>query len=229
MFQTWGDVLTASFQDVWLGVARFLPNLVVALIIVILGWLIGSVIGKAIWQIFRSIRVDEALKKTGAEDLMRRGGMNLNSGAFVGGLVKWFIIVVFFIAAFEVLGLSQVNAFLSQAVLGYLPQVIVAVLVLLVAGVLGDVVQRIVSSSARAAEVRSANMLGTLARWSIWIFGLLVALSQLGIGVQIIQTLFMGVVVAIALAFGLSFGLGGQEAAARWLDRARSEMSHRQQ
>lgn len=227
LVQTWGDVLTTSFQDVWMGVARFLPNLVVAIIIVILGWLIGSVIGKAIWQIFRSIRVDEALRKTGAEDLMRRGGMALNSGGFIGGLIKWFIIVVFFIAAFEVLGLSQVNAFLSQVVLGYLPQVIVAVLVLLVAGVVGDVVQKIVNTSARAAEIRSAHTLGTLSRWAIWIFGLLVALSQLGIGVQIIQTLFMGVVVALSLAFGLSFGLGGQEAASQWISKARDEMQGR--
>ncbi len=227
LVQTWGDVLTTSFQDVWMGVARFLPNLVVAIIIVILGWLIGSVIGKAIWQIFRSIRVDEALRKTGAEDLMRKGGMTLNSGGFIGGLIKWFIIVVFFIAAFEVLGLSQVNAFLSQVVLGYLPQVIVAVLVLLVAGVVGDVVQKIVNTSARAAEIRSAHTLGTLSRWAIWIFGLLVALSQLGIGVQIIQTLFMGVVVALSLAFGLSFGLGGQEAASQWISKARDEMQGR--
>jgi len=225
LVQTWGDVLTTSFQDVWLGVARFLPNLVVAIVIVILGWLIGAVIGKAVWQIFRSIRVDEALRKTGAEDLMRRGGMNLDSGAFVGGLVKWFIIVVFIVAAFEVLGLQQVNAFLSQVVLGYLPQVIVAVLVLLVAGVVGDVVQRIVNASARAAEIRSAHMLGALSRWAIWVFGFLVALSQLGIGVQIIQTLFMGVVVALSLAFGLAFGLGGQEAAANWIDKTRGEMS----
>lgn len=227
LVQTWGDVLTSSFQDVWVGVARFLPNLVVALIIVILGWLIGAVIGKAIWQIFRSIRVDEALRKTGFENLLRRSGTNLDSGAFVGGLVKWFIIVVFFIGAFEVLGLRQVNAFLSQVVLGYLPQVIVAVLVLLVAGVVGDVVQRLVNTSAKAAEIRSAHALGTLSRWAIWIFGLLVALSQLGIGVQIIQTLFMGVVVALSLAFGLSFGLGGQQAASEWIDRARSEMRGR--
>ncbi len=224
LVQTWGDVLTASFQNVWVGVARFLPNLVVAIIIVILGWLIGAVIGKAIWQIFRSIRVDEALRKTGFESLLRRGGMDLDSGSFVGGLVKWFIIVVFIVAAFEVLGLNQVNAFLSQVVLGYLPQVIVAVLVLLVAGVVGEVVQRIVNTSARAAEIRSAHTLGILSRWAIWIFGLLVALSQLGVGVQIIQTLFMGVVVALSLAFGLSFGLGGQQAAAEWIDRARTEM-----
>ncbi|MFZ3020201.1 MAG: hypothetical protein WA051_01625 [Minisyncoccia bacterium] len=227
LVQTWGDVLTTSFQDVWIGVARFLPNLLVAIVIVILGWLIGAVIGKAIWQIFRSIRVDEALRKTGFENLLRRSGTNLDSGAFIGGLVKWFIIVVFFIAAFEVLGLHQVNAFLSQVVLGYLPQVIVAMLVLLVAGVVGDAVQRIVNTSAKAAEIRSAHTLGTLSRWAIWIFGLLVALSQLGIGVQIIQTLFMGVVVALSLAFGLSFGLGGQQAASEWIDKARSEMNGR--
>ncbi len=227
MLNTWGDVLTASFQDVWMGIARFVPSFLVAVIIIILGWVLGSVVGKAIGQIFRSIRVDDALRRTGADDLMNKGGINLNSGAFVGGLVKWFVIIVFLVAAFEVLGLSQVNLFLQQTVLGYLPQVIVAVLVLLVAGVLGDVMQKIVATSSRAAGIRSANMLGTITRWAIWIFGLLVALSQLGIGATIINTLFTGVVVALALAFGLSFGLGGQEAASRYIEKVRNEIAHR--
>ena len=207
-----------------MGVAHFLPSLVIAVIIFIIGWLIGSVIGKAISQIFKSIRIDDALRKTGIQELLRRGGLDLDTGAFIGGLVKWFVIVVFLVASFNVLGLQQVNTFLQQVVLAYLPHVIVAVLVLLVAGVVGDAVQKIVAVSARAANIHSAHALGTLSRWSIWIFALLVALSQLGIGANIVNTLFMGVVVALALAIGLSFGLGGQEAAGRYIEKVSSDM-----
>lgn len=222
---TWGDALTASFRDLWMGVVAYVPNLIVAIIIFVLGWIVGMIVGRGVEQLFKSVRVDEALKKTGADEVMHRGGMSLNSGAFVGGLVKWFIILVFLIASFDVLGLAQVNEFLQGVVLSYLPKVIVSVLVLLVAGVLGDTMQRIVTASARAANVRSAGMLGVVTRWVIWIFALLVALSNLGIAAPFFQTLFTGFVIALALGVGLSFGLGGQEAAADIIRKVRSETS----
>ena len=150
--------------------------------------------------------------------------MNLDSGAFIGGLVKWFVIVVFLIAAFEILGLTQVNLFLQEVVLAYLPRVLVAALVLLVSGVVGDVTERIVVAAAKTAEVSSAHFAGSIAKWAIWIFGILVALSQLGIAAQFSQTLFTGVVIALSLAIGLSFGLGGQETAGRFIERLRGEM-----
>lgn len=225
IINTWGSALQASFQNLWIGIVSYLPNIVVAAIIFILGWIVGTIVGRGIQQLFKSIRVDEALKKTGADEMMQKGGMNLNSGAFVGGLVKWFIILVFLVASFDVLNLTEVNLFLRGVVLEYLPKVIVAVLVLLVAGVLGDAVQRVVSSSARAADIRSAGMLGAIARWSIWIFAFLIALAQLGIAAPFFQTLFTGFVIALSLAIGLSFGLGGQDVASDFLKKMRSEMN----
>lgn len=221
----WGQVLTLSFQNLWFGIVSFVPNLIIALIIVILGWLIGALFGRAIWQVFRSLRVDEALRRAGFESFLRRGGINLDSGAFIGGLVKWFVILVFLIAAFNVLGLTQVNMFLQQVVIAYLPRVIVAALILLVGGVIGDVVDRVVVTAAKTAEIRSAHFAGSIAKWAVWIFAILVALSQLGIAAAFSQTLFTGIVIAISLALGLSFGLGGQEAAARFIERVRGEMS----
>ncbi len=224
LLNTWGEVLTLSFQNLWVGVVNFVPNLIVAIIIVILGWLIGALFGRAIWQVFRSLKVDEALRRAGFESIVRRGGMELDSGAFVGGLVKWFVIVIFLVAAFDVLGLSQVNFFLQEVVLGYLPNVLVAALVLLVAGVIGDVAGKVVVTSARAAGIGSAHFAGAIARWAIWIFAILVALSHLGIAAAFSQTLFTGIVIAVSLALGLSFGLGGQEAAARFIDKLSNEM-----
>lgn len=224
---TWGNVLQASFQNLWLGIASFVPNLVIAIVIVIIGWLIGSLLGRAIWQVFRSIKLDEALRRAGFESFLRRGGLSLDSGAFIGGLVKWFVIVVFLVAAFDVLGLNQVNVFLQQVVIAYLPRVIVAALVLLVGGVIGDVLERVVVTAARTAEVRSAHFAGAVAKWAVWVFAILVALSQLGIAAEFSQTLFTGIVIAVSLALGLSFGLGGQEAAGRFIERLRGEMSGR--
>jgi hypothetical protein len=225
LLNTWGEVLTLSFQNLWVGVVGFVPNVVVAILILILGWLVGALFGRAIWQVFKSLKVDEALSRAGFDSFVRRGGLELDSGAFVGGLVKWFIIVVFLIAAFEVLGLNQVNFFLQEVVLAYLPRVLAAALVLLVAGVIGDVTSRVVVTAAKTAGIESAHFAGAVAKWAIWIFAILVALSHLGIAAAFSQTLFTGIVIAVALALGLSFGLGGQEAAARYIERLRNEMS----
>ena len=225
LLNTWAEVLQLSFQNLWIGIVNFVPNLVIALIILIIGWMIGALFGRTIWQVFKSLRVDEALRRAGLETFLRRGGVELDSGAFIGGLVKWFVIVIFLVAALDVLGLSQVNFFLQDVVLGYLPRVLASALVLLVAGVIGDVTGRVVTTAARTADVSSAHFAGAIAKWAIWVFGILVALSQLGIASTFSQTLFTGVVIAVSLALGLSFGLGGQGAAERFIDRLRGEMS----
>lgn len=220
---TWANVLNLSFQNLFYGLVEYLPNLLIAVIIFILGWLIGAGLGRLVAQVVNSLRVDQALRAAGVERVLERAGFSLNSGAFLGMLVKWFFILVFLVAALEVLGLTQVTMFLTAVVLGYLPRVIVAVLILLVAAVIAEAAQRLVAGSARAANLKSANFLGSMARWAIWIFAVLAALDQLGV-TPFVQTLFTGVVVALALAFGLSFGLGGQAAASRFIDRMQSEM-----
>ncbi len=228
MLQTWGDVLSRSFQNLWGGVISFLPQLVVAILIVVIGWLIGALIGRVVAQIIRSLRVDEGLRKAGVEEALARGGLTLNSGSFIGALIKWFIILVFLVAALDVLKLTQVNDFLQGVVLFYLPQVIIAVLILLVAAVIGDVMQKVVTTSAKTAEIKSARFLGSFTKWAIWIFAVLAALFQLNIASTFIQTIFTGVVVALSLAIGLAFGLGGQEAAARFIEKTRQEISHKE-
>ncbi len=223
----WSDALNVSFQNMWNGVISFIPMIIIALLIVILGWIIGAVIERVIYQIMRSLKIDEALRKAGLEDWLRHGGLTLDSGHFVGALIKWFIIIVFLVAAFDILRLNQVNAFLKDVVLSYLPQVIIAILILLAAAIIADVMKRIVSASARTAHLKSANFLGSVTKWSIWIFAILVALNQLGIAESFVQTIFLGAIIALSLSFGLAFGLGGQESAAKFLDKMRQEISEK--
>ncbi len=224
VFTTWADVLSQSFQSLFYGLVAFIPNLVVAVVIFIVGWLVGVGLGRVVKQIVDALRVDNALRSTGIERLLSRAGFELSSGKFLGFLVKWFFIIVFLVAALDVLGLTTVNLFISDVVLGYLPQVIVAVLILLVAAVVAEAVERVVAGSAKAASLRAASFLGKVARYAIWIFALLAALAQLNVATAFVQTLFTGVVIAISLAVGLSFGLGGQQSAARYLDRLQSEI-----
>ncbi len=224
VFTTWADVLSQSFQNLFYGVVAFLPNLVVAIVIFIVGWLVGAGLGRIVAQLVNALRVDHALKATGLEQVLDRAGFKLSSGKFLGALVKWFFIIVFLVASLDVLHLSTVNLFISDVVLGYLPQVIVAVLILLVAAVLADAARRVVEGSARAATLHSAGFLGKVAQYAIWTFAFLVALQQLNVATAFVQTLFTGVVIAVSLAIGLAFGLGGQKAAERYIERFESEI-----
>lgn len=223
----WAEVLQSSFEEVLTGVLSVLPNIVIAILVVLLGWIIGAALSKVVAQIFKAIKVDKALKAAGLDELVEKGGFKLDSGKFVGELVNWFTIVVFLITAFEVLGLEQVTTFLTEVVVSYIPQVIAAVLILLIAVIIAEALRRVVVSGAKAAGLSSAGFLGSFTKWAIWITGALAALVQLGIGVIFIQTLFTGVVAALAIAFGLSFGIGGKDAAASFLDKARKEISSR--
>jgi len=97
--QTWGDVLNQSLQELWGGVLMFVPKFVIALIIFIIGWVIAVALGKIVEQIVKALKVDLALKSLGVEEPLDRAGMKLDAGAFLGGLVRWFVILVFVLAA----------------------------------------------------------------------------------------------------------------------------------
>ena len=226
LVQTWGDVLVLSFQQLWGGVVVFVPKLIIALVVFIIGWIIAVALGKVVEQIIKALKVDMALKSLGMEEPVSRAGMKLDSGAFIGALVRWFFILVFVLAAFDVLGLSQVTEFLRSVVLAYIPQVIVAALILVAAALLADTVNNVVQGSARAAHLPSAGFLGGVAKWSIWIFAILAALFQLGIAGPFVQTIFTAFVAMVAIAGGLAFGLGGKEMASRYLEKLRSDISN---
>ena len=222
----WGMTLQQSFNNLLGATVNFLPSLVLAIIIFVIGWFLGVLVGRVIAQAIRAMKVDHALKSAGIEDVVNRAGWTLNAGEFIGALVKWFIIIVFLLAALSAMGLTSVTMFLQFGLLPYLARVIVAVLIIAIAAVIAELAQSIVSGSARAAGVRSAGFAGTVAKWAIWVFAILAALDQLGV-TPFVQTIFTGVVVALSIAFGLAFGLGGQEAAARFIERTRSDMNGR--
>lgn len=218
-------MILTSFQSLWIGVAEFLPRLIMAILVFVIGWIVAVTLGRLGGQIISFFKVDKLLQKTGMEEHLARGGLKLNSAAFIGGLVKWFFLVVFLVASLDILGLYQVNAFLREVVLMYLPNVIVAALMLLAAAILAEALQKIVVSSARTARISSASFLGGIAKWAIWVFAISAALFQLGIAGAFIQTLFTGFIAMLAIAGGLSFGLGGKEAAARTIERLRGDIS----
>lgn len=221
------SVLQSSFQDLWLTVIQFIPPILAAVVIFAIGWIVGMILARIVEQIVDVLRINDALKAAGLNDAAKEAGFTLNAGRILGTLVQWFVVIVFLVASLEILGLERVTIFLQQVVLLYLPQVIVAALILILAAVVAEVVKNVVVGSARAAGATSANLAGAVAKWAIWIFAILAALNQLGVASAFVQTVFTGLVVSLSLAFGLAFGLGGKEAAARTIEKVRAEIAHR--
>ncbi len=212
-------------MDLWYGFINFVPGLLLAIILFIVGWVVGSIIGKAIAQVIGALKIDNLFESAGADEVMTRMGLKLNIGKFFGLIVKWFIIIVFLMASLQIVGLTDVNDFLKAAVLLYLSKVIIAAIVLIIATVISEAMQKIVIASSKAANISSAHMLGSITRYAIWGFAIIIALSELGIAAAFMQILFTGLIAALAIALGLSFGLGGKEAAARTIDSISKEMS----
>ena len=221
VLQPWGEVIVSSLQQVSASVAEFLPRFFVALIIFIVGWVVAITLGQLVAQIVRSLRIEHMLKKLELEDTFQKAGWKLDVGSFVGSLVKWFLVVVFLLAASNILGLGQVADFLRDVLL-YLPNVVVSAFILIIAAVVADAAERVLRGSAQVMG-RQGAVVGTVARWSIWVFAIIAVLLQLGIAVQLVQTLVTGLVAAIAISLGLAFGLGGKDAAADFIRKVQQD------
>lgn len=221
---SWTVALQQSFNSLLWWTVNFIPQLILAVVIFVVGWFIAVLIGRVVAQAIKAIKVDHALRSAGVDEIVTRAGYRLDSGEFIGALIKWFLIIVVLWAALTVMGLTGVTSFIQLALLPLLGRVIVAAFIIVIAAVVAEVTQGVVTGAARAAGIVSAGVAGTVARWAIWVFAILAALDQLQIAPGVTQVLSTGIVVALALAFGLAFGLGGQEAAARAIEKARSGM-----
>jgi len=225
---TWGDVFNTSLQDLWWGFIQFAPKLIVAIIFFIIGWILGSLVAKAFEHVINALKVDKLFASIGMDDFFRKAGMNLNTGYFIGQVVKWFVIIVFLLPSLNLVGLDYISFFLKDDVLGFLPRVIVAAFILIIATIVAEALSKVVNSSARAMNLHSANMLGTVAKYAVWIFAFIIALGQLGVAPAYMQILFAGIIGMLAIAGALAFGLGAKDAAGRFVAKIGEDIAHHQ-
>lgn len=219
MLQSWPDVFVSASQNLVQGFFSFIPGFLGAIIIFAVGWVLAVMVSRAIEHILNLVKIDSLFREIGTERVLERMGFKLRVGRFVGEVVRWFIVIAFLIPSLEVLGLSSINDFLRNDVLGYLPNIFVAALVLIIASYVSEALHKFIEGSARAVESRAARMSATLARWAVWVFAIIIALSELGIAEQFMSALFIGIVAMMALAGGLAFGLGGKEAASKAINK----------
>lgn len=227
LIQDWQDVFVASYQEVWGTILAFLPNLVVALVVFVIGWMVAMALAKLVEKVVDALKIDPLLAKMGMDKPLDRAGLTLDAGYFVGELVKWFVLLVVFLTSADILGLEGVSEFLNTVLLPYIPKVIVAAVVLLLGILFANLTQKVVHASVSATGVGFSRMVGAVSWWAVAIFAFITALEQLQVNLFFLQTLYTGIIAMLTIAFGLAFGLAGKEAAADFLAKLRDQMRDR--
>ena len=224
MFIT-SDILAGPLLALWNTIVSYLPRVLGALIVFVIGILIAIVLQRVVMKVIAILRLDELAKKLEIKTQFEHVGIRLHIGYLLGWIVKWFFVIGALIAATDILGWAQVTDYLKQVIL-FVPNVIIAVIILLAGILLGNFVQNVVRSSVGAAKLASADFLSGISKWAILIFSFMAALVQLQIAQDMIRVLFAGLVFMLALAGGLAFGLGGKEHASQLLSRLKKDISN---
>jgi Conserved TM helix len=226
----WFQAVMVSVTAALMTFLSFLPALIGAIVILVIGWMVASFVAKLVVRLLERIGFESAAERTGVSGFISRTGVRgLSASRVVGELVKWFIRLIFLEAAAEAIHLTAVTVIINQIV-AFIPNLIVALLVLMIGALIARFVGDLVRGSASEMGFGSPNLLASISRVAIMAFAVIVAVNQIGIAATLVNTLFMAVVFALALAVGLAFGLGGRDTAARmwqqWYQRGK-EMAPR--
>lgn len=213
MVQDWYTITYESLLDLWQGFINFIPALLAAIIVFIIGWLIAEAIGKLVTRVLEILKLNRIFEKANWREALEAAEIKINISEFIGAIIKWVLVIVFLSIGVEILGLLQFAALLGRLI-NWLPNLIIAVAIFVVAVIVADLLNRIIRAGVKKIGIKYAGFLGAVVRWAIYIFAGLAILLQLGIAPAIIEAIVMGFVGMLALAFGLAFGLGGKEAAA---------------
>ncbi len=224
MVRDWGTAIVTQFQDVLGFIIGFLPRLLGFLVILIIGLIVANLLAKATTALLRRLGFDRLADRIGLTRLEQNMGVKMDAASLLGRVVYWFILLIFLVPATDSLGLAAVSNTINTLV-AYIPNVFAAILILFLASLAANILADIVRGAAASARLGNPSLFANITRWSIIGFGGLIALEQLNIAPALLNVLFTAIVGGLALAFGLSFGLGGQDAARRLLNRSENAIS----
>jgi len=198
----------------------FLPNLIAAIIVFLLGWFLARIAKALIVKVLGALRFDAMTEKAGINELMAKGNIQKQPKEVLAILVYWFFMLIVIIASFDVLGLPIISDLLNKVVL-YIPNVIAALVVLIFGGVLANFLESLVNTISSGLGTETASLLSKIAKYSIIILAITMALQQLSIASSVVTVAFAILFGAFSLAMALAFGLGGRDAAANYLQKMR--------
>src|SRR2546423_1916964 len=222
--------LIQSFRDAFSMILSAIPRILGFFIIVAIGWFVSALLARGVFCLLRAILFDDLMLRSGLSDFMNKMGTGLDSAGMIAGLVKWVVRIVVLLVAFDVLGLPAVSDVMRQLLL-WLPNLVVAIFVLFVGGIAARALGNIVRGATAEGGFANPETLANVTRTTVWAFAIVVAINQLGIATNLINTLFTGLVAALAIAFGVAFGMGGRDLASRtlenWYDQAEGRPARR--
>lgn len=216
-----------ALQGAWEEILMFLPNLIAAIVIFVIGWFVAMWIGKLIAGILNKLQFDALFEKTGWKEALSNADLKVEPSAFIGAVSKWILVIVFLMIVTDIMGWVAFAGLLA-AIVAWMPNLVVAIIIMVVAIIIADIVEKLVKVPTKKMGVSSVNFMGTMVKWAIYVFAALAVLLQLGVTPKIVEVLIMGFVGTLTLALGLSFGLGGKDAASRMIEEARRKMSDRE-
>lgn len=208
----WGTAVVTSVAAALTMFVAAIPKVIGFLIILIIGWIVASILAGIVAAVLRTIRFNDLAQRSGLTGFVQRMGVRRDASGVIADVAKWFVRLIVLVVAFDELGLPAVSLVFNQ-MLAWLPNLVVALVVLVITGILATAVADLVRGSTSQAGIGSSNLLASLANWTIWGFGIIVAVNQIGVASTLVNTLFMALVGALALATGLAFGLGGRDTA----------------
>jgi len=219
----WGQAIITSVAAALALLLAAIPRVIGFAIILIIGWIIASALAAAVASLLRAVRFNELAQRSGVSGFVHSMGVQTDSAGFLAMLVKWFVRLIVLVTAFDALGLPAVSQVLQQILL-WLPNLVVALVVLVIAGLAANALAGLIRGATAEAGLGDPNLLANIARVAVWAFAVVIAVNQIGIATTIVNTLFMATVGAVAVAFALAFGLGGRETAATivrgWYERS---------
>ena len=213
----WSAALMTSMAAALAMFFSAIPKILGFLVIVIVGWLLASLVEKGVAAILRAIKFNDLARRSGFAEFVTNMGVRQDSSSVLAAIVKWFVRLITLVVAFDLLGLPAVSSVLQQLLL-WLPNLVVALVVLVIGGLAAKALSQLIRGATAEGGFSNPDLLATVAKMAVWAFAIIVAVNQLEIATNLINTLLVGVVGALALASGLAFGLGGRDRAARLLD-----------
>ena len=221
----WGTAVMTSLTAALSLFLAAIPRVIGFLVIIIIGWLISGALAAGVAALLRAVRFNELAQNSGFAGFVRNMGVRKDSAGLLADIAKWFVRLIVLVVAFDALGLPAVSAVLQQFLL-WIPNLVVAVVVLVIAGLAANALGNLIRGATAQAGFDNPDLLATIARVAVWAFGIVIAVNQIGIAQELVNTLFMGFIGALALAAGLAFGLGGRETAGQivqgWYNRGRA-------
>ncbi|HYK84353.1 MAG TPA: hypothetical protein VEV19_03235 [Ktedonobacteraceae bacterium] len=224
VFTNFGQAILSALGHALDILLVFVPLLLGFLVILLVGYLIATAVSKAVVFLLRKVGFDRFSQRIGLTRMEQRMGVKLDPAGVLGKVVFWFLFLIFLVPATNALGLTSVSGILNTLI-AYIPNVFVAILVLFLGTLGATFVADIVRGATASTNIGNPNIFANIARWAIIGFASLIALEQLQIAPALINELFAAVVGGAAIAFGLAFGLGGQDSARRWLSRGESTVT----